>query len=504
MARKGIEKQFPYLRMLSEKQVEDIHKATMDVLMTTGVRMDSDKALDILEKAGATVDRAEHRVRIPENMVTDALANTPHELFVKARNPENSLNMVPGKTTYFMNSCGFDLHDPETGTNFTPSRKEFYDYVRLIDAMPNVDLQDCFPTWGFAKVPQCMRLLESNAAKLRVSDKAMMEGTVLDNYKFIIEMAEATDQDILQLVNPLSPLTYTETVIEQMFYTADHDQPYHLCPGPVAATNAPCTVAGLLAEENAVILAGIVLAQLYKPNTRLWVGSLTLATNMASLAPCFGDVLNSIAEAGFVQIWNDYYRIPCWTSASAWTNSKRVDYQAGYELTLGMLVGVLSGSNMVSYQGGLTAELSVCVEKLLVDDDVAGMVKRLMQGIEVSEDTLALETIDEVGPMPGSFITTEHTLDFWEMDTYLPKVADRTGYEQWMKAGMPTAVDHAKDRKKQILDSFEDKKLTDEQEKAIEDILQKAREYYRANGTITDEEWAIYQEDLNSPNYPYA
>ena len=95
-------------------------------------------------------------------------------------------------------------------------------------------------------------------------------------------------------------------------------------------------------------------------------------------------------------------------------------------------------------------------------------------------------------------------MEFWQQDVYLPKVADRDAYKTWLGKGKPTSYEHAKELKEKLLAQRVDKKLTQEQEEAIEEILQRAREYYRANGSITDAEWELYMEDLNSPNYPYA
>lgn len=503
MARKGVSINFEHLKILSAEQEDSIHQATLSILKNTGVKFDHEIALEIFAKAGCSIDRTNNRVRIPEELVLDAIEKCPSTMHVKARNPENDLIMVPGKVTYYTNSIGFNYHDPVTGENREPSRKEFYDHVRIVDALPNIDLQNAFPFWGFENVPQCMRLLESNAAKLRLSDKAMMEGTTFDNYKFIIEMAKATNQDILQLVNPTAPLTYFKDTVDQIFYTADADMPFHLCPGLAAGASGPATLAGLVASNNAVILAGIVLTQLYRPGTRMWVGSMIMTSNMKTGSPAFGDIGNSLAEAAFCQMWRRY-QIPCWTSAGAWTSSKLMDYQAGYELTTGMIMNSLTGSNMILFQGGLTAELAVNTEKLIMDDDLAGMIKRFLAGMEVSEDTLALDVIEDVGPMPGNFLTHEHTFEWWRKECYIPAVADREPYQTWLENGKMSAYDHAKIKKELILSNHKDKRLTPEGDKALEDILQKAREYYRNNGAITEQEWELYQKDLSSPNYPFA
>jgi len=111
--------------------------------------------------------------------------------------------------------------------------------------------------------------------------------------------------------------------------------------------------------------------------------------------------------------------------------------------------------------------------------------------------------IDNVGPVPGNFLDNEHTFKWWRKECYIPAVADRDAYDNWIQKGKLTAADHAKVKKEEILASHKDKRLSAEEDQAIEDILNEAREYYRNNGFITDAEWALYQEDLSSPGYPF-
>ena len=117
---------------------------------------------------------------------------------------------------------------------------------------------------------------------------------------------------------------------------------------------------------------------------------------------------------------------------------------------------------------------------------------------------MALDLIDSVGPLPGTFLTTSHTRKWWRHEQYVPKSTDHLPYEQWVDGGSKGALDHARERMEEILATHRPTALPPEQEQAIEDILQEAREDHRRAGMVSDEEWRLYQEDLNSPGYPYA
>ena len=492
----------PKLKFMDQQQIDKIHEATLDILEQTGVWIDHEEALELLEKNGARIDRNNNRVYFPRDLVLEQIKLIPKSWEWMAKDPEKAITL-DAETVCFTPSVGLQLFDYETKQSKTPTRKEFYDHIRVTTALKNVDGMICFPLWGFENVPQAMCMIESMAAKLRISDKPQMEGSTTDDYKFIIEMAEATNQNVIMLVNPVAPLKLDSDTINKIFFIEDHGQPYHIAAGPSAGVSAPITVAGYIASHNAILLATMVLGQLYKPGSPMLAGGFMFVSNMKTLNPSFGDLGNSLGGAVFNQMWN-YYGIPCSGITGAFTSSKDMDYQAGYEETFGLLSDVLSGANVNMYSGGIYAELTESTEKLILDDDVIGMAKRYIQGVEISDESLALETIDAVGPAPGTYVGEEHTLDHLYDDTYIPLAADRDDIPTWVESGMKGAYGKAQAIKEEILAKPIVNVLSDEEEAKLEAILQKAREYYRAAGMISDEEWELYQKDLNSPGYPFA
>ena len=134
-----------------------------------------------------------------------------------------------------------------------------------------------------------------------------------------------------------------------------------------------------------------------------------------------------------------------------------------------------------------------------------GMIGRFIKGINVNDETMALDLINEVGPIPGHYLNKAHTRKWWRLEQFIPKVADRLTYPEWLKIGKKDCLALAKEKYEQILATHKvDPPLTDGQEEDIERILKEAREYYRKKGLITDTEWKAYMKDLESPNYPYA
>jgi len=131
------------------------------------------------------------------------------------------------------------------------------------------------------------------------------------------------------------------------------------------------------------------------------------------------------------------------------------------------------------------------------------MIGRFLQGVEVNSETLALDLIDEVGPIPGFYLDKEHTRKWWKKEHFLPKVADRLSLPEWVASGKKIALDYAKERMEEILATHKPESLTPKQEEEVERILEEARQYYRKKGLIPEEEMATYRESMKSPNYPY-
>ena len=393
--------------------------------------------------------------------------------------------------------------DLDTWENKTPTRKDVNDYIRVLEVLPNVDMQACLQYVNMQDVPDCMAIIEINAAKLRLSTKAQWEGAMLDNYKFNIELGKITGNEIMKLGNPIAPLAVMRDGIANMKYYIQHDIPFSICNGTLMGTSGPATIAGSVATDNACSLATIAMAQLLKPGTRTWIGSMLMVQNMKTGNPTFGDIGNILAEAAFNQMWR-YYKIPCFGNSSAWTNSKAIDYQTGYEMSMALMSQILTGANCINFYGSLHAELTAHPVKAILDDDVVAMAKRYIEGIEVSEQTIPLDIIDEVGPMPGCYLGTKHTRDWWKKECYVPNYADRLSYDTWEKTGKKKAIDIAKERMDEILSEYKVIPLPQSQDKEVEDILNEARTYYKKKSLITDEEWKKYQEDINSDEYTYS
>ena len=175
-------------------------------------------------------------------------------------------------------------------------------------------------------------------------------------------------------------------------------------------------------------------------------------------------------------------------------SSKSMDFQTGYEKGISAIIAALAGANGISLQGSISSELTMHPVQAILDDDIAGIVGRFIEGEEINNDTLALDLIHEIGPMPGNYMSSAHTRNWWKKQEFVPKAADRLTYPVWLSTGKKKAIDYAKEIMEDILRTQKpDPPLTSGQEQAIEGILNEARSYYRKKGLITAEEWDTYK-----------
>ena len=503
MKRMGFKRKLRPFEVLDVSELKAIRGAIDQVLIKTGITVEDAEAQRFLEAHGCTVDQGNNRVRFTERIIHEALDHFPKSFGVAARDPENNWLCGHEDFTYIMSSNGMGSVDLETWQQREPTRKEFYDYMRVLDYLPHAHGIQTFPWFGFARVPTVMRMLENLAAKIRMSSKVTSEGSVKGNDRWAITMCQVVGMDLIMLVNPVAPLTLNRDSTEKIFRFTSADVPFLVNSGPMGGASAPATIAGSMTSCAAEHIAAMVYSHLVKPGARIFSNYMSMLQNMRTGAPFFAQVGNMLHDAANTQLWRSY-GIPIMTSSPSWTNSKKIDFQAGYETAMAAAFSAISGATVIKFLGGLTQQLSAHPIKAIMDNDVAGMIIRFMGGITVNEETIALEVIDKVGPLPGQFLSTSHTLKWWKSEQYIPDVADLSSMTGWAKNGGKVMFDNALEKYRAILENHRPLPLTPQQEQEIEHILKDARGYYKDNGMISEEEWHLYQEDLASPDYPYA
>lgn len=480
---KGFTRKFKPLEILTEEQVQAIHRGTLDVLEATGVRVEHDRALQLFADHGCQIDFKEKRVRIPSYLVEDCLRKCPSSFALKARDPKNNLR-IGGNNLYLKQTVGMRYVDLDTWEPRPGTLREHGEAIRVMDALDNVHM---LSGWEFYMdmegIPPCMVMLEGLASGIRNSAKLENMGYSRDCEVFAIKMAKAVGMDLRGSMSVSSPLTLYEDCCEASFRFIEAGFPIDIGSGAVMGGSGPATIAGSTIISNAEIMAGLVLVQLIRPGTGVFAGDFVFPMDMRFGHPAFGSLGSALHLVAFNQIWRKY-GIPTNNMMVGYTSSKKIDFQNAYERAMTGLLSALSGANFMSLLGAVHGELTYHPVMSILDNDIAGWVGRFIEGVEVTDETLAIDLIERVGPIPGQYLNTEHTRKWWEKEQFIPKAADREPYPEWIKKGKKDALALAKERMKEILATHKSKPLTPEQDKAIEEILEEARSFYRQKGLI--------------------
>jgi trimethylamine--corrinoid protein Co-methyltransferase len=495
---KGFTRKFKPLEVLTEEELEAIHRGALDVLETTGVRVEHDRALKLFAHHGCNVDFEERRVRIPSWLVEECLRKCPSHFKYKARDPRNDL-MVGGNTFYFLHGMGMRYVDLDTWEQRPATVKEHRDAMIVADALDNLHFAGGYEFYMEREgIPPCMVMLENLASGIRYSAKAEHFGYAEDCEKFAIKMAKELGIDLCGELGSANPLTFYSGVVEATFSYAEAGFTLQPAIFVITGSEGPATLAGALVLSNAQMMAYVVMGQLIKPGIGMLIQHGIAPMDMQRGTYLLGGAVeHAITDVGFNQLLRRY-QIPSMTCAGYISSSKKIDFQCGYEKAMGTLIAALSGGNLHIFQGGSSFELLYHPVLSILDEDIAGWIGRFLQGIEVNDETLAIDLINEVGPIPGNYLNKEHTRKWWKKEQLIPKVADREIYQVWMKTGKKDALALAKERMEEILATHKPMPLTAAQEQVVENMLNEARAYYRKKGLISDEEWTVYMKALKS------
>jgi trimethylamine--corrinoid protein Co-methyltransferase len=342
-----------------------------------------------------------------------------------------------------------------------------------------------------------MGMLENLASGIRHSSKTQVAGNIKDTEIFAIKMAKAAGTDLFPEIEHACPLTIQQGGAEAAFRYADAGIPFVPALSVSSGATGPATLAGAVVLKIAETMAWVVMIQIYKPGAPMAIHHGISATDMRTGNKIFGTPSRGVGTVMMNQMLR-LYEIPIWSNTGFASNSKKIDFQAGYEKSTGTLLSALAGGHVQMYQGGSSSELMYSPELAVMEDDVAGWIGGVLEGPIFNEETLAIDLINEVGPIPGHYMGAAHTRKWWNKEDYFPQVADIEAYASWTETGKKDMLDHAKEKVEEILANHKPLPLSESEDQAIEDVLVEARNHYRSQGMISDDEWAIYMKELES------
>jgi len=316
---------------------------------------------------------------------------------------------------------------------------------------------------------------------LRNSEKHVTAGSlsvVGARYQIEIATAIAGGREELRrrpivsaIQSPISPLAFEGGLIEAAMEFARAGIPVAFMAMPLMGETAPATAAGILVVSNAESLASLVISEFASSGSPVVYASAAGGIDFRTGGATVGTPEYSIVQMGCAQLARGY-NLPSEICGGG-SDSKLPDIQAGFERAMSLTTSILTGADIITGLGGLNAANLMCPELLIIDDEIIEAALRITHGLEVNDDTLALDVIGKVGP-GGHFLGEKHTLEHYKTETWLPKISDKGTFETWAKMGSKPMDKVAKEKVKEILATHKPEPIPGNTEKEISKILRRA------------------------------
>jgi len=447
----------PLFRLISKDNIEEIHEGSLAILEKTGVNVKSNEAMISLKNAGCEADSDGKIIRIPHSLVEESLSKIDPVLKLYGRDGKHERIIGGDNVTFNPGSSAVYFSDHKTGQTRQPVSKDLVDLVRLVDALKHIHAQST--AMVPSDVPNEISDLYRLYLVLKNSTKGIITGAFTKNglvdMKQMLEIVAGGEKKLVNKpmaifdVCPSSPLVWSETSCQNLIDCARFNIPAEIIPAPQMGATSPITLAGTLVQSNAEFLSGVVISQLTRPGAPVVYGGSPTTFDMKRLSSCLGTIENMMVACAAAQVAK-YYKVPSHAYLGL-SDSKMLDSQSGIETSIGIILAVLAGINVVSGPGMLIFENCQSLEKLVIDNEICGMALRLVDGIAMNCETFALDVIGKVGP-GGHYLAEKHTRKWLEKEHFMPSnVIDRLTLEAERKQGSKDLIDKAREAVDQTL-----------------------------------------------------
>ncbi len=443
-------------RPFGRDQVTKIDEAVMWTLENVGIQVNSRKARELLVEGGAK-QADDNTVLLPEKLVRESIERAPSKVVLYGRDDRHNLELEDARVHFGTGGTVLNTLDLDTGQRRPTTLLDVARVGRLVDALENVHfyLLPLYPNELTKHEVDVNRFY----AGITNTKKHIMGGIYsAEGLKEAIELAEEVaggadalrERPIVSFITcTVAPLRIDATYGDFLLEIAQRGLPVAIPSEVVAGVTGPVTISGSIVVQLAETLAGLVVAQLANPGTPVLLGTVSTVMDPRRAGYLSGAVEMGLMQAGVAQM-SQHYDLPLYATAGM-SDAKLPDVQAGYEKAMTALLVGLAGANFIHDAAGpLEFCTTAAYEQYVIDDEILGMVMRSIRGVDVSDESLALDAIAQVGP-GGHFLTNAHTLKHMRSELFAPKVSDRDLREKWEAQGSPDTRTRARGIAQRIL-----------------------------------------------------
>ncbi len=434
---------------LSEADLQQIHDATMTVLSEVGFEVHEPEAFELFRRFDTKVDSERRVVRMDERVVEDLLSTVPSQVTLHGRREGTDLHLGCGNVYLGTGGTALNMLDYDTNERRPANLQDLVDVIRLTDVLDNVHFM-LLPTYPNELPVEDVDVNRFLAGLCHTSKHVMGGVYTSQGIRDVIAMAEQVagspealrERPFISLIAcGISPLRLDAKYGSYMMQIARAGVPVAVPVEPLCGATSPITLAGTLVIQNCDALISVMTTQLANAGAPVIYGCVSTSTDMRDMRYLGGPVESGLINAATAQLAR-HYGIPYYATAGI-SDAKVLDAQCGYESAINNLLVALAGADFIHDAAGLMEfAMTVSKEKLVIDNEILGMVMRAWRGIKVNEKTLALDVIRDAGP-GGNFVSARHTRRHMRKEHYAPQLSDRETRETWAASGATDAAERA-------------------------------------------------------------
>ena len=464
----------PKISLLTDHYKQRILNEAKEILETQGVLIENTEAEQLFKEQG--VKNSEHRYFIPSDLIDKCLQSCPTEIMLYDREGSSPLALGDDNIHFDPGSAAIFILDEETGEIREPLHKDFIRFTKVVDQLQYIEAQST--ALVYSDVPKEAQDWHRLSTALKYSHKPMITGTFRkESFSIMKDLLLACRTSEKDLANkplaifdacPSPPLSWSDLTTQSVIDAGRSMIPSEFVSMPLTGANAPITLVGAITQHCAETLAGVAISQLAKKGAPIiWGGSPAIMDMKNGTTP-MGAIETMMIDIGDVEM-GKYLNLPTHAYMSL-SDAKIPDAQAGLEAGMGAILAGLVGVNMISGPGMLDFESCQSIEKLLIDNEIVGMVKRLLAGIEDHGSPFAADILKDYDNTQ-ELLSHPSTLQLFRKELFFPStIIARMTRDAWKKTGSLSARQRAKQNLESIVQKPAQKTIDRSLESEIDKI----------------------------------
>jgi trimethylamine--corrinoid protein Co-methyltransferase len=475
----------PVVRFLDDNLIKKIISEAKEILLKIGVEINNKEILSLMQENGAKVEMDKLHVYLNQEIIDKSLKTVPSsfKLYDVLGNETHSFS---GNNVYFTpGSAALNILDYQTQKMRKPNSNDYIQFTKIISQLHNIDSQSTafIPNDVSEKISDSYRLYLS----LLYSEKPVVTGAFSkESFNIMKDLQVAVrgtkEEMALKPLTvfsccPTSPIKWSEDTSQNVVDCARFSIPVEFVSMPLSGFMSPVTLVGTLIQHTAETLSGIVISQLTKPGVPILYGGSPAIFDIRYETTPMGAIETQMLDCAYNEI-GKFLNIPTQAYIGL-SDAKLLDSQAGIETSIGATLAALSGINNISGPGMLDFESCQSLEKLVVDNEICGMVFRLIEGIEPKEDFPSLPLFQEL-LSEKHLLVSKHTLKHIKSEFYIPgKSIDRASRTRWKEDGSSTILERAHNEVERLLGEYEPSKLPETTKKELTKFMKAEAKQYK-------------------------